>query len=122
MPVTFLTFSIGSLALIGIPLLPGFISKWSIATAAMEAGGITAYLGIGALLLSAALTAGYLLPIIVRAYAPGANFDWDTVAKVEDPNGYMKVPFVILCVAMVILGVCSNGLIHLLEQVAAGLL
>lgn len=122
MPVTFLTFSVGSLALFGIPLLPGFISKWMLATAAMEAGSIVAYLGIGALLLSAALTAGYLLPVVVKAYAPGADFQLESVQSVKDPNWYMKAPLVILCIAMFILGLNSNVLTQLLEQIAAGLL
>ena len=90
MPVTFLTFSVGSLALFGIPLLPGFISKWMLATAAMEAGSIVAYLGIGALLLSAALTAGYLLPITVNGLLPGADYDYERLVK-REPGRLMMI-------------------------------
>lgn len=121
MPVTFATFTIASLALTGVPLLPGFISKWSLATAAAKTGMPLAFAGVVALLISAVLTAAYLFTVVVRAYFPGKDFMPERVDKVEDPNWYMILPFVVLCVTMVVLGVNASWLLDLLAQVAAGL-
>ena len=55
-------FTIGGLALVGIPPLAGFVSKWHIATTALGSG--TPYFSIIVpviLLVSALLTAGYLM-------------------------------------------------------------
>jgi multicomponent Na+:H+ antiporter subunit D len=122
MPVTMAAFTIGSLALSGLPLLPGFISKWSLATAAVAAGTPLAVAGVIALLISAVLTAAYLFTVAIRAYFPANGFDPASVSDVADPNWYMIVPFVILCVTMVILGVHSSMVTNLLAKVAAGVI
>ena len=56
MPWVFGIFTISSLALMGVPGLAGFISKWNLAYAAVESGNTLAYFGIGCLLVSALLT------------------------------------------------------------------
>lgn len=70
MPVTFGVFMVASLGLMGVPGLAGFISKWYLAQAAVYSDNGLAYLGIGALLVSALLTAIYMLSIIIRAFFP----------------------------------------------------
>ena len=70
MPLTLACFTLASISLVGIPPMGGFTSKWAIATAAMDSGaGVFAVLGPVVLLISALLTAGYLLPVMVGAYA-----------------------------------------------------
>ena len=59
MPLVFGIFTVSALALMGVPGLAGFISKWNLASAAVESGNVLAYFGIGCLLLSALLTAIY---------------------------------------------------------------
>lgn len=121
MSVTFAAFTIGSLALTGVPLLPGFISKWNLATAAAAAGTPLAYAGVVVLLISAVLTAAYLFTVVVRAYFPGKDFNPASVQDVHDPNWYMILPLAVLCAAMILLGVHSSILTDLLAQVASGL-
>lgn len=73
MPVTLWCFTILSLALVGIPPASGFVSKWYLAQGALGSGtAVFSWLGPVVLLLSALLTAGYLLPITMKAFYPGA--------------------------------------------------
>ncbi|MDE7428325.1 MAG: proton-conducting membrane transporter, partial [Lachnospiraceae bacterium] len=79
MPCTFGIFTLSSLALMGVPGLAGFVSKWNLASAAAESGNPLAYGGVACLLVSALLTAIYMLSIVVRAFFPGKDFDYGTV-------------------------------------------
>ncbi len=120
MPVTFAAFTLGSAALVGVPLLPGFLSKWRLATAALEAGGVLPLLGVAALLVSAILTAAYLFTPVVNAFFPPAGEGSHGLEQARDPNLYMKLPLFILMASMLALGVGSKGLLSLLSRVAAG--
>jgi multicomponent Na+:H+ antiporter subunit D len=76
LPWTMAAFTLCALSLIGIPPLGGFFSKWELLLAALETTTWPAvgFAGVIILLISAILTAGYLLPIIRDAYFPGADF------------------------------------------------
>lgn len=71
MPLVFGIFTIASLGLMGVPGLAGFVSKWYLAQAAVYSDNPMAYAGIGALLLSALLTAIYMLGVVIRAFFVG---------------------------------------------------
>lgn len=122
MPVTMGCFLIGSLALVGVPGLCGFISKWNLANAAVETGNTLAFVGVLALMLSAILTAIYLFTIVIHAYFPGEGFDAAGLQGVEEANLYIKAPLIILCVAMLILGCFSGPLMTLFNSVSTGLI
>lgn len=122
MPVTMATFTVVSLGLMGVPPLAGFVSKWSIATAAVEVGTPWAYAGVAALIISALLTALYLMSVVIRAYFPGKNFDPASVKDVHDPGRLMTVPLIILSIASVLLGLCASPLMRIFTQIAGGLL
>lgn len=77
MPGLMWCYMILSLALIGIPPTGGFISKWYLAEGALQSRtGIFAWLGPAVLLVSALLTAGYLLPVALRGFFPGGQEDF----------------------------------------------
>ncbi len=120
MPVTFTAFAAASAALVGVPLLPGFLSKWNLATAALAEGGLLPTLGVAALLVSAILTACYLFTPVVNAFFPPAGEGGHGLELARDPNWAMKLPFVVLMAAMLALGIGSGGLMELLSRVAAG--
>ncbi len=103
----------------GVPGLCGFISKWNLAKAAVESQNTLAYVGVAALLVSALLTAMYMMTICVRAFFPGKDFDYDTIREVEDPNWMMILPLVIFAVAMLVFGLHPQPVIQALESVAA---
>lgn len=122
MPVTIGCFAIASMALVGVPGLCGFISKWNLATAAADLKTPAAFVGICALIISAILTAIYLFTVVIYAYMPGENFDYSTIEDVEDPTNFMKIPLIILCVAMLVFGLFSQPLMDFFRNVASGLI
>lgn len=70
MPVTFFCFTVASLALMGLPPLPGFFSKWDIASASAALAHPLGLLGVAALLVSAVLTALYQMGTVTSACLP----------------------------------------------------
>lgn len=119
MPKVFTVFAVSGLALMGVPGLCGFISKWNLAKAAVDSGTALAYVGIGALLVSALLTAIYMMTIVVRAFFPGRDFDYSKISDVEDPNWMMILPLVIFVIAMFYFGLHSQPVVTALEGIAA---
>jgi len=58
--------------------------SWHLAIGALDSGIATfSWLGPVILLVSALLTAGYLLPITVNGFLPGADFDYGNLKKTE---------------------------------------
>lgn len=121
MPKVFVIFTISGLALMGVPGLCGFVSKWNLAKAAVASENPLGYLGVAALLVSALLTAIYMLTISVRAFFPGRDFDYSTISDVEDPNWMMILPLVIFVIAMFVFGLHSEPVIAALESIAAAM-
>lgn len=119
MPKVFVIFTISGLALMGVPGLCGFVSKWNLARAAVSSKSPLAYFGVAALLVSALLTAIYMMSISVRAFFPGKKFDYSTISDVEDPNWMMLLPLVLFVIAMFFFGLHSEPVITALESVAA---
>lgn len=123
MPIVFLTMSIVGFGLIGVPPFAGFQSKWALATAAVETGLPLAYIGTGVLIISALLTALYLISIMIAAYFPKKQeYPEGYHEGVSDPNGYMTVPLVILTIASVVVAIFPAPLVNVLQMVANGLL
>ncbi len=120
MPWVFGTFTVSALALMGVPGLAGFISKWNLAYAVVESGETLAYFGIGCLLLSALLTAIYMLTIVIRAFFPAADFDDGKLEGVKDPNWKMLVPLAVFTVMMVVFGLFSGPAVKFFGDVANG--
>ncbi|MCC8044929.1 MAG: proton-conducting membrane transporter [Clostridiales bacterium] len=73
MPRVFAVFTISGMALMGVPGLAGFSSKWNLVKAALDSTHPLAVVGIVALLISALLTAIYMLTISVRAFCSPAQ-------------------------------------------------
>ncbi len=121
MPGTLWCYTFASLALIGIPPASGFISKWYLAQGALKAGvGIFGWLGPVVLLISALLTAGYLLPVTMKGFFPGHG-EAVSAEKQEAKPG-MLFPLAVLAAAAVLLGVFPNPLIQYVSRIAEALM
>lgn len=117
MPKTLWAFTLASLALIGIPPASGFISKWYLALGALDSGApVYVWLVPAILLISALLTAGYLLPVTVAGFFPGK----DAVLPEKNNEGgkRMWIPILALGVLTVLLGLFSAPIVRALETVA----
>ena len=121
MPCVFGIFTVSALALMGVPGLAGFISKWNLASAAVESGNPVAYFGIACLLISALLTAIYMLTIVVRAFFPGKDFDDSSIKEFKDPNWKMLLPLFVFVFFIIAFGLYSQPLTDFFRDVAAGL-
>ena len=122
MPLLMWCYTIVSLGLIGIPPTGGFISKWYLAMGSLETG-IPGFSWIGpvVLLVSALLTAGYLLPITIQGFFPGADYDYKALKK-KEPSALMAVPVLILTVLTVFMGLFPGQLISWIQQAVTKLI
>ena len=122
MPGVFTVFTFSSLALMGVPGLCGFISKWNLAQAAVSSGNAEAYIGIAVLMVSALLTAIYMMTIVIRAFFPGNGFDYTALEGIKDPNWKMMVPLYIFVAGMILFGLFSQPIVDLFGKIGAGVL
>lgn len=122
MPLLLWCYTIVSLGLIGIPPTGGFISKWYLAIGSLETG-IPGFSWIGpvVLLVSALLTAGYLLPLTIQGFFPGEDYDYKALRK-KEPSALMTVPVLILTVLTVLMGLFPGQLISWIQQAVTKLI
>ncbi len=78
MPGTMLAFSLAALAMIGLPPLAGFVSKWYLAQGGLDAGAVWV---VALLLGSSLLNAIYFLPMLHRAWFRDGADQADTPAR-----------------------------------------
>lgn len=121
MPVVFGVFTISSFALMGVPGFAGFVSKWNLASAAVESGNVITFFGIGCLLISALLTAIYMLTIVGRGFFPQKDFDMTSLEGIKDPGWKMLLPLFVFTFFMVAFGLYSGPLVNFFISVAAGM-
>ena len=107
LPVTFATFTLGYLALIGFPFLSGYYSKDAIIEAAFVAEGWQAWVFGGAAVLGAGLTAFYMTRLMLLVF-----FGEERWRRLESADGRAYHPHespLVMTVPMVLLAVGSIG-------------
>ena len=116
MPFTFAFFTIAAMALVGIPPLCGFVSKWLIAESAISHGSPLAVVGTAVLMISAFLTAMYALSICVKAYfqKEGTNLSFEGV---HEAGALMKVTMLICALLCIFIGIFSGSFIEIIAKV-----
>ena len=118
MPIVMWTFAFAALSLVGIPPTAGFVSKWYLAQGGlMPEMGIVGVVGVVMLMVSALLTAGYLMSIVMKAFFPGKDFDYGNL-KSKEPNYLMTVPLVLLAVAVVGMGIMPTPLLDVIGGIS----
>ncbi|MEU1374324.1 NADH-quinone oxidoreductase subunit L [Streptomyces triculaminicus] len=107
MPVTFVTFGLGYLAIIGFPGLSGFFSKDKIIEAAFARGGTEGWILGGAALLGAAITAYYMTRVMLLTFFGEKRWQPDADGKLPHPHESprtMTIPMIVLAFGSVFAG------------------
>ncbi|MZE80601.1 NADH-quinone oxidoreductase subunit L [Streptomyces xinghaiensis] len=138
MPVTFVTFGLGYLAIIGFPGLSGFWSKDKIIEAAFAKGGTEGWILGGVALLGAAITAYYMTRVMLltffgeKRWAPTPSPDAPDVEPAAETAGdhtmphphesprSMTIPMIVLAFGSVFAGGLfswNSSFLHWLEPV-----
>ncbi|MFF9088928.1 NADH-quinone oxidoreductase subunit L [Streptomyces sp. NPDC014991] len=140
MPVTFVTFGLGYLAIIGFPGLSGFFSKDKIIEAAFAKGGTEGWILGGTALLGAAITAFYMTRVMLMTFfgeerwknrptrspeAPSAEPVAEHRGEHAEPHPHespkvMTIPMIVLAVGSVFAGgffSIGDRFLHWLEPV-----
>ena len=115
---TMVAFFIGSLNMIGIPPVAGFVSKWYIVLGAIEAKTIPILV---VLLTSTILNAGYFLPIVYKAFFEEYKEDdhhhhgghHEEIKEVP----FIVVPLVLTAIGSIILGLFPDYFLALAREV-----
>jgi NADH-quinone oxidoreductase subunit L len=102
MPITWATFGLAWLAIIGLPPLSGFFSKDPIILAAFDRPGWTGWLFGGAALLGAGITAFYMTRLFVLTFHGPKR--WTEGQHPHESPPVMWVPLVLLAVGTVFSG------------------
>jgi NADH-quinone oxidoreductase subunit L len=116
MPVTFATFGLGYLAILGVPPFAGFYSKDKIIETAFYAGGIKGILIGSIALFGAALTAFYMTRVMILTFAGTPRYDINHPP--HESSFLMLLPMGILAVGSVVSGFLlarGEALVHWLE-------
>ncbi|MCV7218243.1 NADH-quinone oxidoreductase subunit L [Mycobacterium crocinum] len=118
LPITFVTFGLGYLAIIGVPPFAGYFSKDAIIETALNSGGVQGWLLGGAALLGAGITAFYMTRVMLLTFFGQKRWKPDTHPH-ESPAS-MTAPMIILAVGSVGAGALlaiGSTLEHWLEPV-----
>jgi NADH-quinone oxidoreductase subunit L len=121
MPVTFVTFLLGYLAIIGVPPFSGFFTKDSIIDAAFDKGGTSGWILGVATVLGAAITAFYMSRVMFMTFAGEKR--WDDKVHPHESKPVMTVPMILLAVGSIVAGgflILNSRLLNFLRPVTGG--
>jgi len=113
MPVTFLCLLVGGLALIGVPLTAGFVSKLSVIRVALDLGD---WVVAGGILLTSLITVVYIWRIV-----EAGMLGEPAKAGRRDAGPMFLLPMTVLTAGTVFLGIDSRLTFGLAERIAGQL-
>ena len=102
MPITFVTFGLGYLAIIGVPPFSGFFAKDPIIEIAFAAGGAAGVVLGCVTLLGAGLTAFYMTRVMLMTFFGPKR--WSAQADPHEASATMTAPMILLAVGSVASG------------------
>ncbi|WP_219821704.1 monovalent cation/H+ antiporter subunit D family protein [Sneathiella aquimaris] len=114
MPLTSMAFVLGGLSLIGVPLTPGFISKWYLLQAVLERGDLLGYALAISMLISSLLAVIYIWRVVEQMYFKPSP---EGAATGEAP-WTMLVPIWLFVLGMIYFGIETSMPVGYAEQAA----
>jgi NADH-quinone oxidoreductase subunit L len=118
LPITYVTFGLGYLAIIGVPPFAGFFSKDAIIEAALNSGGIKGVVLGGAALLGAGITAFYMTRVMLLTFFGARR--WEPEVHPHESPSTMTLPMIVLAAGSIGAGgflAVGHNLQHWLEPV-----
>jgi len=112
MPITMSVFSIAALGMIGVPGINGFISKWYLGLASLEADKPIFLIMI---LISSFLNAVYYLPIIIAAFMKDSK-ERENIMILDNLPRTMTLPMTMVAIGCVIMGLFPHIVMDIIEQ------
>ena len=113
MPITMLAFAVGSIGMVGILPVNGFISKWYLMKGSLDAG-MPIFVII--LITSALLNAMYFFPIVTAAFFKKGDFE--APKQLEAPLT-MLLPIVLLALTSIVVGIHLDLTVPFVETVVS---
>lgn len=117
MPWTMTAFFIGSLSMIGVPPVAGFVSKWFLAMGSIEAGELPI---LFVLLASTVLNAAYFLPIVYKAFFEEFKEDHHhggSHEEIKESPYFVVIPLLITAGISILLGLYPDYFLSLAREV-----
>ncbi|MDK2866654.1 MAG: multicomponent Na+:H+ antiporter subunit [Clostridiales bacterium] len=111
LPITLGCFALGALSMVGIPILPGFITKWNLSLATLTSGSI---IPLFVILISAILNATYYVPIIINGFFGPHHIEMRHFEVTAKPFREV-LPLVCLIGIMVLMGFFANSIFHFIN-------
>ena len=111
MPITYFAFFLGSLSIIGMPPLGGFLSKWQLVIGAVQADQLVL---VAVLLISSLLNAAYFFPIVYRGFFAPAKSGTEDEGFHEAPL-WCLVPLTITALGSLILFFYPGTFLRLIQ-------
>ncbi|MDO4475680.1 MAG: proton-conducting transporter membrane subunit [Lachnospiraceae bacterium] len=106
-----LAFAVGSMSMIGIPLFSGFVTKYLLAGAAIQASPVKMAMGLVVLAVSTMLNALYYIPALMVVFA---KTDDPVVWFPDKKNRSFAFAMIVLIIFNFVLGCCSTPLMNLI--------
>ena len=124
MPKTMTCFSIAGLSLVGVPMTEGFVAKWYLAQGALTKGSfdtanMLGFVGICVIMVSALLTAGYLVSVTAKAFFANRS---ETSAERCESGNKMIIPIAVLTAAVLIFGIYPAPVISRATAIAESII
>ena len=111
MPLPVITFSLAALGMIGIPLTSGFLSKYYLGMAALDANqGIFVLV----IIISSILNAIYYLPIVIRSFLQEPSSELNEISDRSIPYT-MMIPVSIFAILILVLGIYPGILTDIID-------
>jgi multicomponent Na+:H+ antiporter subunit D len=108
-----ITFAVGALSMVGVPMLAGFTSKLLFAEAALDDSMVYTVVTLIALAISTVLNVIYFLRTVITIYTPDEHH-WE-VGQVQESRSSLTVS-VIMIVLNLVLGLAAVPIVNLITS------
>lgn len=112
MPIELLSFTLAALSMVGIPILPGFVSKWNLSMLTIDSGN---YVLLGVVIVSGLLNTLYYFPIIIRGFFEDAESP-EKLSSIKKFDFNRTVPLILLSIGLIFAGAYSNEIIEIFSS------